>query len=735
MMFRKFPFVPQHDTMDCGPACIAMISKYYGKSYGLQYLRENSFLTKDGVSLLGLTSVAEQIGFESFALKLTIDELISKEAYPSVLFWDACHFVVLYKVKKSLLSGGEYFYISDPAEGQLRLSRPQFTKYWLDNEGKGIVFVAKPGDNFKSIPAINRRTSISSFFVRFIRPYRDLVIKLFITIACGSILTLVFPFLSQVLIDEGVSVKSHNIVKLVIIAQVALYIGSVIIEIARNWIVLYMGTFINVSIISRFFKKVLKLPISFFETKFLGDFYQRIQDHSRIEEFLTSQSMTTIFSIITFIVFMYALLNYSLSILAAYAGMTSISICWTLYYMKQRAYIDYFKFRTNAMSQDAISEIIYGIQDIKLNNLEDDKIERWSKIQRELLKVNIKSLKVEQIQSVGFNSINQLKNFIVSYIAASAVIDGDMTVGGLVSISYIIGQLNSPINQLTQFFKSFQDASLSIERLTEIQELEDEDSIVNPAPPSVEIVPGIVIQNVVYQYEGPHSPLVLNGISFTIPKGKTTAIVGSSGSGKSTLIKLLLKFYPTTEGHIYIDGNDIASITPTEWRQQVGAVLQDGYIFSDTIKHNITCNSKAINNEVLQEAIDAANINDYINGLPQGVNTVIGAMGSGMSGGQKQRLLIARAIYKQPEYIFLDEATSALDSKNEQAIQGNLASFFKGRTVVIVAHRLSTVKNADQIVVLENGTVAEIGTHQSLLQEQGVYYNLVRTQLEMDIDL
>lgn len=734
-MINQFPFIAQYDTMDCGPACIAMLAKYYGKAYSLQYLRDNSFLTKEGVSLLGLSAVCKKIGLESAAFKITIKDLIQKEVYPSILYWDACHFVVLYKIKKDAFQDEFKFYIADPAEGRMKLSMKDFSSRWKGTDTEGVTFFAEPGKDFGKDYHTENNHSITSFLLKYMRNYGSTAFKLFFTLACGSFLTLILPFLAQSLIDEGVSVKKIDLVFLILMAQIMVYLGSMVIDIVRNWLVLFMGASINVSIISDFFMKLMKLPISFFDTKFLGDIYQRIQDHSRIENFLTSQSMTTFFSMINFLIFFYVLLNYRPLILLVYITMTAIAICWMLYYMKKRSYIDYFRFRTNAMNQEIISEMIYGIQDIKLNNLEQIKITKWSKIQWDLFQINMKAMRIDQMQNIGFSCINQLKNIIVTFVAAKAVIEGDMTIGGLVSVSYIIGELNSPINQLIVFFKSMQDANLSVKRLMEVQNAKDEDKL--PIEKATnnnkqEYIQGIYVNHLSFQYEGPFSPYVIQNINLIIPKGKTTAIVGASGSGKTTLMKLLLKFYQPSKGEILVDGIKLSSISSSEWRSRIGVVMQDGYIFSDTVENNIVCGQPGeTNKKLLNEAIKIANIEEYINTLPKGVNTTIGDIGRSMSGGQKQRILIARAVYKQPDYIFLDEATSALDTKNENSIQKSLEQFFSGRTVVVIAHRLSTIKNADQIVVLNDGKIAEVGNHQILTRQHGIYYELVKNQIEI----
>jgi ATP-binding cassette subfamily B protein len=517
----------------------------------------------------------------------------------------------------------------------------------------------------------------------------------------------------------------------------AFFFGNIIFGIFRNWIMLVMGTKINIQIISDFLKKLLKLPIKFFDTKLMGDFNQRIQDHERIENFLTSQSLLTLFSMITFSVFFGVLWYYDFRILAVYMVLTVVSIIWSLYWMKKRKILDYFRFQQRSENHESIYEIINGVSEMKLNQFEDFKRQEWENIQQKLFKINIRILKLDQLQLSGFDFINQLKNIVVTFLAASFVVEGHMTLGALLSVSYIIGQMNSPVSQLINFFRSLQDAKLSLSRLNEVQNHPEEEQK-NQVPLLSKkytdqngINKGIYFKNVSFQYEGPQSPYVLKDINLFIPEGKVTAIVGASGSGKTTLIKMLLKFYEPISGKINFNHLNINNISPLDLRKNCGVVMQDGFIFSDTIERNIATSDEKIDYEKLDKALQTANIKSFVEDLPLGLNTKIGASGNGISGGQKQRILIARAVYKDPEFILLDEATSALDSENEKIIHENLQEFFKSRTVVIIAHRLSTVKNADNIVVMKNGKVTEIGTHLELVKKRGDYFELVKNQLEL----
>lgn len=560
---------------------------------------------------------------------------------------------------------------------------------------------------------------------------------MFLLLFLGSLTTLVLPVLTQKLIDEGVTKKDLTLIAYILIAQLSFFLGNIVLGISRNWIMLVIGTKINIQIISDFLEKLLKLPVKFFDSKQMGDFNQRIQDHERIEKFLTSQSLVTLFSIVTFSVFFGVLWYYDFRILMIYIVLTAISVIWSLFWMDQRKILDYFRFQERSANQESIYEIINGVSEMKLNQFEDFKRKEWEKIQHNLFKINMRILKLDQIQLSGFDILNQLKNILVTFLAASFVVQGHMTLGALLSVSYIIGQMNSPVSQLISFFRSLQDAKLSLARLNEVQnhpEEEQENQLPLHHPKYTEqngIEKGIYFKNVSFQYEGPQSPYVLKDINLFIPDGKITAIVGASGSGKTTLMKMLLKFYEPVQGEISFNHLNLQDVSPLDLRKNCGVVMQDGFIFSDTIERNIATSDENIDYEKLDKALKTANIKSFVEELPLGLNTKIGASGNGISGGQKQRILIARAVYKNPHFIFFDEATSALDAENEKIIHDNLQAFFKGKTVVIVAHRLSTVKNADQIIVLKHGQIVEHGNHQELVQKKADYYNLVKNQLEL----
>lgn len=734
---KRMPLILQHDEMDCGPASLAMISAYYGKKYSLQYIRNLSYLTKNGVSLLGIDEAAKTIGFETLSLKLKMEDFIDNDSLPAILHWNQNHFVVLYKISKNLITKKKSFYIADPGHGKIKLSQKDFEKSWISDDGYGIALFLKPTEVFfKKKPEKENKITFN-FLFKYLKPFKKQLIIMFFLLLLGSGITLIFPFLTEALIDKGVNAKNLNFISIILLAQLSLFLGSITINIFRNWIMLYVGTHLSITIISEFLKKMLKLPIKFFDTKLIGDFQQRIQDNDRIEEFLTSQSLTTFFSLFTFSVFFGVLWYYDFKILIIYLTLTILSITWTFYWFKKRKFLDYFRFQLRGENQEAVYEMLNGITEMKLNQFEEYKISEWENIQKKMFKLQTKILKLNQLQLSGFEFFNQFKNIIVTFLASIYVVQGNMTLGMLLSISYIIGQMNSPLNQLIVFFRSLQDAKLSLERLNEVQNHEPEESdglkqlctqnkiFIN------ESKNGIRIKNLSFQYEGPKSPFVLKNINLHIPEGKITAIVGASGSGKTTLMKLLLRFYNPTQGEIFYNQHDILTLSPLSIRKNSGVVMQDGFIFSDTIERNIATKDKIIDKKKLLKSVQIAHIKEFIESLPLQYNTKIGASGIGLSGGQKQRILIARAVYKNPHYIFFDEATSALDAENEKIIHNNLQEFFRNKTVVIIAHRLSTVKNADNIVVLKNGKVIEQGSHKKLIEKKEEYYNLIKNQLEL----
>ena len=724
----KFPFFKQYDAMDCGPSCIRMIAAFYGKTYSLQKLRQLAHITREGVSLLGMSEAAEAIGFRTIGARITFEQL--KEApKPCVVHWDQEHFVVVYKYAK-----GKVF-VSDPAFGLVEYSEKEFKKHWLatvrEGEVKGICLLFDPTPKFFELEGEELNRGNFNFLFQYLKPHRKLVIQLILGFLVGSLIQLIFPFLTQSIVDVGINTQDINFIYLILAAQMMLFLSRMTVDFVRSWILLHISTRINISIISDFLIKLMKLPIGFFDTKMIGDLLQRIGDHHRIERFLTSQSINVIFSVFNIVIFSIVLAIYSWLIFVVFLFGSALYIGWVFLFLRKRRELDFKKFTQLADNQSKLIQLINGMQEIKLNNFERQKRWEWERIQARLFKVNVNSLSLQQYQQAGSVFINETKNIVITVLAATAVVHGSMTLGMMLAVQYIIGQMNSPLDQMIEFMQVSQDAKISLERLSEIHlnkdEEQDQQGKLTDLPTSADLT----ISDLVFQYEGPKSPKVLNNISLKLPQGKVTAIVGTSGSGKTTLVKLLLGFYPPVSGTIKVGESDLSAYRQNWWRNQCGAVMQDGFIFSDTIASNIAMAEDEIDKERLSYAVRMANIQEFIETLPLNYNTKIGPEGVGLSQGQKQRILIARAIYKNPEYIFFDEATNALDANNEKVILENLNVFFSGKTVVVVAHRLSTVKNAHQIVVLDRGSIVEVGNHEDLTRLKGAYYHLVKNQLEL----
>lgn len=739
----KYYFTHQFDIMDCGPACLKMISKYFGKDYPIDFLRERTYLSKDGVSLLNLSNAAEQIGFRTIACKIQYQQLISDCPFPCILHWHQEHFVVLYKVQEdsffcklfaSRKSDKTKLIIADPSHGIVTIDKETFLSAWLStSDNKGTVLLLEPTPAFYSKESVKENTKGYKFLFRYLISYKKYITQLIIGMIAASLISLAFPFLTQILIDYGVSDKNVPILYLILLSQIFLFVGDTAIGIVRSWLLLHINSRVSLNIISDFLIKLLNLPIKFFDTKAVGDITQRISDHHRIENFLTGITLSSLFSIINIVIFTLILGFYNWKILVIFSLLSIFGMLWIFLYQEKRKQFDYKRFERNRENQDKLYEMITGMQEIKLYGSEKSKRWEWEHLQVKYFKLNIKGLALEQHQQSGFSFFSHLKNILISFIAANEAIKGNMTLGALLSISYIIGQTNGPLEQLVTFVKSAQDARLSLDRLQEIHNKgnEEDEQKIKQKRNYLPAHENIALKNVSFQYEGPFSPFVLKDITFSIPKGKITAIVGTSGSGKTTLVKLLLNFYKPVSGNISIGQNDLLTISPKWWRTQCGTVMQEGYIFYDTIAKNIALDGKEINEPAMGNAIKVANLRSFIDNLPLGYTTKIGNSGIGISGGQKQRILIARSVYKNPDYLFFDEATSNLDANNERIIMDNLNEFFKGKTVVIIAHRLSTVKNADQIIVLENGVIVETGNHRSLTQKKAKYFELVKNQLEL----
>jgi len=748
-----------------------MVAKHHGRYFELQKLREKSAIGKQGVNLLGLSDAAEDIGFRSKAVKLSLEQLCNNAPLPCILHWEQEHFVVLYKYKKNK------FYIADPARGLITYTENEFKGKWLrvmtsENQKEGVALLLEPTNSFFDHENITPSSELKlKNIVRYMKPYKRMISQLLIGLIVSSFIQLLLPLLTQNIIDTGINTENVSFIFLILLGQLALLLGRLMIEFIRGWILLHISARLNVSILTDFLIKLLKLPINFFDSKRTGDILQRINDHQRIESFLTGSSLNTIFSIFNLLVFSGVLLYYNSTIFIVFILATVIYSFWAVVFLNKRRELDHKKFALSAQEQGLTIQLIQGMQEIKLNACERQMRWSWENLQVKLLSLNIRGLALNQYQSFGAFFINEGKNVIVTFLAARAVIDHHITLGSMLAIQYIIGQLNSPIEQIIGFIQSYQSASISIDRLNEIHKLPDEedtndlydnlsvsltksltggraenrdtaDFILNASQDigaehqnildqSYYQPPSITFNDLSFTYQGAGNQPILNNIDFFIPSGKTTAIVGTSGSGKTTLLKLILKFYKPDSGNIKLNDLSFEHISHREWRQQCGVVMQDSFIFNYSIAKNIAIGVEKIDVNLLLKAIKIANLDDFIAKLPFGINTKIGAEGTGISAGQRQRILIARAIYKNPKVILFDEATNSLDANNETVIMRNLDNFFKGRTVVVVAHRLSTIKNADQIIVLNNGRISEQGTHTDLITKKGEYYKLIKNQLEL----
>jgi ATP-binding cassette, subfamily B, bacterial len=748
---KKFPNYRQADSKDCGPTCLKIIAKYYGKTLDIQTLRDFSETTREGSNLLFLSDAAEKIGFRTLGVKLNLTTL-NEAPLPCVLHWNKEHYVVLYDTprpsKWGIFKQKKVYKVSDPAHGLIEYNEKEFIKFWIGNNAdnmtqEGIALLLEPSPQFfqSEFDKEEKKGLTFGLLSQYVLRYKSSLVQLAIGLGASSLLNLIFPFLTQSVVDVGIQNKNISFIYLILFAQLFLFASRTALEVIRSWIALHLSTRINISLISDFFIKLMNLPISFFDVRMTGDIMQRIHDHHNIERIMTSSSLELLFSIVNMFIMGGVLAHYNIQIFLVYLLGSVLYFGWITIFMERRKVLNYKQFAESSNEQSKVMELINGMQEIKLHNAEKQKRWGWEHIQARLFKVSIKGLILEQTQTTGSNVINQLKDLFITFLAAKLVIDGSITLGTMMAISGIVGQLDGPIMQLIGFVREVQDAKISLARLSEIHDKVDE---VQQEAEQTHIVPkdcNIEIKDLSFRYLGSDTP-VLENLSLTIPAHKITAIVGTSGSGKTTLMKLLLKFYEPASGSIFLKQStnnygldvaklDIKNISQKSWRHNVGTVMQEGFIFNDSIADNIAVGVDRVNKERLVYAADVANIASYIAELPLGFNTKIGSEGVGMSVGQKQRLLIARAVYKNPEMLFFDEATSALDANNEKEIMSKLGIFFKNKTVVVIAHRLSTVINADQIVVLDKGKIIEIGNHDQLVAKKGNYYELVRNQLQL----
>ena len=732
-MKDSFKCIIQSDSMMCGITCLQMVCKYFGREVSLRTLSKLCVATSEGVSMLGVNEAANKLGLRTMCARTDFDTL-SKATLPCVLHWNQNHFVVLYKVRK-----GRIFYVADPGKGLVKYNLEEFGKHWVSTasqgEEKGIAMFLEPTLEFYSHKVDNEEEDGSprsfQFLFGYIKQYRKYFGQIVLGLLVGSLLQLILPFLTQSIVDVGIKNQNIGFIWLILLGQLMLTISRTAIDFIRRWLLLHISLRINISLVSDFFIKLLKLPMSFFDTKLMGDLMQRMGDHNRVNSFLTQQTLSIVFSLFTFVVFSIVLLSYNWLIFAIFMLGSLLYGGWLALFLRRRKVLDYELFEQQAINNNKTYEFITSMQEIKLQDCEQRRRWEWEDVQADLFGVQMKSLKLQQTQEAGSIFINELKNIVITVVAATAVIHGQLTLGMMLAVQYIIGQLNSPVEQLMSFFYSVQDVKISLERINEIHRMDDENGKQGLETSVKEEDKGIDLEDVNFKYD-PHAlKTIIDDVSLTIPKGKVTAIVGASGSGKTTLIKLMLGYYPVLGGQINIGGTDVNTLNKKWWRRQCGVVMQDGVIFSESIARNIAVDDKEIDKQRLQTAAEIACIHNYVMGLPLKYNTKIGRDGVGLSQGQKQRILIARAVYKNPDYIFLDEATNSLDANNERMIVEHLDEFYKGKTVVIVAHRLSTVKNADQIVVLDKGKVVEIGNHEELTAKRGAYYNLVKNQLEL----
>jgi len=735
-MSKSFPFYKQLDLTDCGPACLRMIAKFYGKVYSADFLREKCHITREGVSVSGITDGADSIGLHSIAVSIGFDSLRNEAPLPCIAYWRQRHFLIVHDINDT------HVMVADPAHGKIKYSKDEFLNGWTGNkflqaDNEGLIILLEPTPRFYEDYGETKKSKLGlKYLLPYLKPYRSYLFQLLIGLVIGSVLQLALPFLTQSIVDYGVRYQDIHFIYLILIGQIMLFTSQTTLSIIRSWLLLHLGARVNISIASDFLTKLMKLPLSFFDSKITGDIMQRVDDNRRVESFLSSQSLGLVFSAFNAIVFLLVLFYYNLLIGTIFLTGSAIYILWVLTFSKKRAELDYRRFDESAGNSSSLIQIISGISEIKLNGSEKRRRWEWESIQIKLFRISLRGLTIANYQGAGAFFINELKNITITFLAAKSVLDGQITLGMMLAIQYMIGQINSPLNNLIGFIQSAQDARISLERIGEIEDQTEEQE---NSESKIDYLPNdrtIYIENLNFRYGGPSSKWIIEDLTLELPAGKVTAIVGTSGSGKTTLLKLLLKLYNPTNGSIKVGNVGLDKIDTPFWRNNCGVVMQEGYIFTDTLLRNITesDSEKILDKEKLQRSVNMANIEEFAENLPAGYYSRIGTQGTSginLSGGQKQRVLIARAIYKDPNFLFFDEATSSLDANNEKVIMEELDHYFNGKTVLIIAHRLSTVRKADQIIVMEKGKIVESGSHESLTQARGAYYNLVKNQLEL----
>jgi len=725
----SFPFVRQYDAMDCGPACISMISRWHGRYLSLETIRNKAWITREGVSFLGLKSAAESLGFKAIGVKIPFSKLSEQAPLPCIVHWEQNHFIVVNKIDKGKV------WVSDPALGRIRLTTGEFLRGWSsDTAGEppsGMALFLEPGDEFTKLKNDPEPGNGLRFLIPYLKPHRKKIALLVLGLVAGSLIQLVFPFLTQAIIDKGIANKDLRLIYLILLGQLALIGGRLVVEFVRGWILLHLGTMLNITIVSDFLRKLMALPISYFDTRLNGDILQRIDDNNRIESYLTSSSLAILFSFFNLVVFGAVLAFYSIPVLLIFLVGTLLYLLYVSLYMPSREVLDNIRFRQMADAGNKMINIVNGMQEIKLAGNEKTNRQEWEALQLDLHRTRVRGLKLFQFQAAGGTLIHESTNILITVVSATSVVNGTMTLGMMLAVQFIIGQLYGPVSQIINFLRATQDARISLERLAEVHAMEPEEGSDVATQKAMPEDKTISINNLSFRYEGPGSPYVINALNLTVTPGKVTAIVGESGSGKTTLLKLMMGFYEPSAGEIKVGNVSLGDIKVSALRKSVGVVMQEGYIFPDTIRANIAPGEEEPDMERLNRAITLSNLGEIVETLPSGLKTRIGPGGHGLSQGQRQRILIARVVYKEPQIVLLDEATSALDASNERLIVENLASFFRGKTVIIVAHRLSTVRNADTILVLEKGAVTESGTHEQLTEKKGTYYRLIKDQLEL----
>jgi ATP-binding cassette subfamily B protein len=725
----NYPFVRQYDAMDCGPACISMAALSHGKRLSLETVRKKSWITREGVSFLGLKTAAESIGFRAAGVKVPFRRLKDEAPLPCIVHWHQNHFIVVNRISDKAV------WVSDPAIGRIRMTHDEFRQGWISGESAGepagMALLLEPGPGFSELQNDPPAKGGFKFLLPYLRPYRKQIILLLAGLLASSAIQLVFPFMTQAIIDRGIEYRDISLIWLILAGQLALTAGRLAVEFSRGWLLLHMGTRLNIKIVSDFLARLMDLPIAYFDTRLNGDILQRIDDNSRIESYLTSSSLAILFSLFNFVVFGVVLGIYSVPVLLVFLAGTALYVLYVTLFMPSRERLDNIRFMQMAEAGNRMINIVNGMQDIKLAGNEASNRKEWEEQQRAIYSTRVKGLRILQFQTAGGTLIHESANIIITVISATLVINGPMTLGMMLAVQFITGQLNGPVSQIVNFMRATQDARISLERLAEVHAMEPEEK---PGREDAAPMPGkadIEVRNLSFRYEGPGSPWVLQNLNLSIPAGRITAVVGESGSGKTTLLKMLMGFYRPEEGEILIGGMKIEDISVSSLRKNTGAVMQEGYIFPDTILGNIAPGEENPDPGRVTMAVRVASLQPLLDVLPSGLKTRVGQGGHGLSQGQRQRILIARVVYKQPALLLLDEATSALDASNERIIVENLAGFYSGRTVVIVAHRLSTVRHADNIVVLDRGKVTESGTHASLTAMKGTYYRLIKDQLEL----